>query len=218
RDHHHWRMAKVVDAELGPAGDEDVGLEDGVLARDVVDGGYEDLVLLGHGVAESYEESPDDALVGDLRRRRHDEGAVDELVAVAVVGHGPQVVVGERHVPRQGMRHAPHGTGARRRQPSSSPERSSERTSSPSHWSQSTTRTPSSPNTFRALRSVSRSHSRSPSATRDSTADSRTTRSARSSLSTKQSAQPSAVSTEWSAPVKSVRSSTRPWRSRTAAP
>src|SRR5439155_23074706 len=217
RDHHHWRMAEVVDAELGPAGDEDVGLEHSVLARDVVDRGYEDLVLRGRGVAESYEESPDDALVGDLRRRSHDERAADELVAVAVVGHGLKVVVGERRAPRQGMRHAPHGTGVRRRQPSSSPARSSERTSWPSHWSQSTTRTPSSPNTCRARRSVSRSHSRRSSATPDSTADSRTICSARSSLRTRQSAQPSAVSTEWSAPVKSVRSSTRPWRSRTAA-
>src|SRR5207249_3199326 len=84
-DHQHGRMAKVVEAELGPAGDEDVGLENGVLARDVVDGGYENLVLRGRGVRESYEESPDNALVGDLWRRGHDERAVDELVAMTVV-------------------------------------------------------------------------------------------------------------------------------------
>ena len=81
-----------------------------MFADDVVRRRRKDVYIGWGGCVEEDEQATQDLLVNDLRRRRHDEDPVDELVAVTVVRHRLQVVVGERRALRQHMRHAHQAT------------------------------------------------------------------------------------------------------------
>lgn len=70
-----------------------------------VDGGHQH----GHACRPSRPEKsvqrPDDYLVPAARRGRHEQRAVEELVATAVIGDIPQVLVGQERPGRQTERH-----------------------------------------------------------------------------------------------------------------